>query len=51
MALDAGMLYAVIKELDREVRGLRVEKIHEPTKDEILLLMRGKRLSFNIGSV
>lgn len=51
MAFDAGMLYAVIKELEREVGGLRVEKVHEPTKDEIVLLMRGKRLSFNIGSV
>ena len=51
MAFDAGMLYAVLDELKREVLGLRVEKVHQPTKDEIVLLMRGKRLSFNIGSV
>ena len=51
MAFDAGMLYAVLQELRREVSGLRVEKVHQPTKDEIVLLMRGKRLSINIGSV
>ncbi len=51
MAFDAGMLYAVLNEIRKECLGLRVEKIHQPTKDEILLLMRGKRLSVNIGSV
>ena len=51
MAFDAGMLYAVLNELRTECLGLRVEKIHQPTKDEIIFLMRGKRLSVNIGSV
>ena len=51
MAFDAGMLYAVLNEIRTESLGLRVEKIHQPTKDEIIFLMRGKRLSINIGSV
>lgn len=51
MAFDSGMLYAVLNELRQEVLGLRVEKVHQPTRDEIILLMRGKRLSVNIGSV
>ena len=51
MAFDAGMLYAVLEELKREILGLRVEKVHQPTKDEVVFLMRGKRLSVNIGSV
>ncbi|MBE6568059.1 MAG: fibronectin/fibrinogen-binding protein [Ruminococcaceae bacterium] len=51
MAFDAGMLYAVLEEIKKECLGLRVEKVHQPTKDEILLLLRGKRLSVNLGSV
>lgn len=51
MAFDAGMLYAVLEEIKKECLGLRIDKIHQPTKDEILLVLRGKRLSFNLGSV
>ncbi|MBQ9736103.1 MAG: NFACT family protein [Clostridia bacterium] len=51
MAFDAGMLYAVLNEIKENVLGLRVEKVHQPTKDEIVLLMRGRRLSVNLGSV
>lgn len=51
MAFDVGMLYAVIEELKREVLGLRVEKIHQPTKDEVVLLLRGRRLCVHLGSV
>ncbi|MBE6656124.1 MAG: fibronectin/fibrinogen-binding protein [Ruminococcaceae bacterium] len=51
MAFDAGMLYAVLDEIKRECLGLRVEKIHQPTKDEVVLFLRGKRLSVNLGSV
>lgn len=50
MAFDAGMLYAVLHEIENECLGMRVEKVHQPTKDEIILLLRGKRLSVNIGS-
>lgn len=51
MAYDAGMLTVVLKEISDACLGLRVEKIHQPTKDEVVLLMRGKRLSLNVGSV
>ena len=51
MAFDAGMLYAVLEEIKKECLGLRVEKIHQPTKDEVVFLLRGKRLSVNLGSV
>ena len=51
MAFDAGMLYAVIRELRDTCLGLRVEKVHQPTKDEVLFLLRSHRLCVNIGSV
>lgn len=50
MAFDAGMLYAVLQEIRESCLGARVEKVHEPTRDEIILLLRGKKLSVNIGS-
>lgn len=51
MAFDAGMLYAVLHEIKEACLGARVEKVYEPTRDEIILLLRGKRLSINIGSM
>jgi len=50
MAFDAGMLYAVLHEIEGACLGARVEKVHQPTRDEIVFLLRGKRLSVNIGS-
>ncbi len=50
MAFDAGMLYAVLHEIKNACLGARVEKVYEPTRDEIIFLLRGKRLSINIGS-
>lgn len=50
MAFDAGMLYMSLEEIKRECLGARVEKVHQPTKDEVVLLLRGKRLSVNLGS-
>lgn len=50
MAYDAGMLYASLEEIKKECLGMRVEKVHQPTKDEVVLLLRGKRLSVNMGS-
>ena len=50
MAFDAGMLYAVLHEIEGACLGARVEKIHQPTRDELVFLLRGKRLSINIGS-
>lgn len=51
MAFDAGMLRAVLSEISESCLGARVEKVHQPTKDEILLLLRGKRLSISFGAV
>ncbi len=50
MAYDAGMLYMSLEEIKRECLGARIEKVHQPTKDEVLFLLRGKKLSINIGS-
>ncbi|MBO5653753.1 MAG: NFACT family protein [Clostridia bacterium] len=50
MAYDAGMLWATLEEIKRECLGMRVEKVHQPTKDEVIFLLRGKRLSVNMGS-
>ena len=50
MAFDAGMLCAVLHEIERECLGVRVEKVYQPTKEEIVFLLRGKRLSVNLGS-
>lgn len=50
MAFDAGMLYAVLHEIKESCLGMRVEKVHQPSREEIIFLLRGKRLSVNIGS-
>ena len=51
MAFDAGMMRAVLCEISESCLGARVEKVHQPTKDEVLLLLRGKRLSISFGAV
>ncbi len=40
MAFDAGMLSAVTFELNNRILGSRVEKVYQPEKDEIVLLLR-----------
>ncbi|MCQ2385503.1 MAG: NFACT family protein, partial [Clostridia bacterium] len=50
MAFDAGMLYAVLHEIRENCLGARVEKTYQPTKEEVLLLMRGKKVSIYLGS-
>lgn len=40
MALDAAMLSVTAKELKQQLVGARVEKIHMPTRDEVLFLLR-----------
>ncbi|MCQ2353848.1 MAG: NFACT family protein [Clostridia bacterium] len=42
MSFDAGMLAAVISEVNREAEGFRIEKVYQPQNDEIVLLMRGR---------
>ena len=54
MALDAGMLSFLLCEINEQLGGGRVEKIYQPAKDEIQLMIRkeGKtsRLLMNAGS-
>lgn len=53
MAFDAGMLACVINEIKTLSGGARIEKVYQPSKDEIILQMRsyegGKRLLINAG--
>ncbi len=43
MAFDAGMVRAITNELHTKLAGARVEKIHQPEKDELLLLLHAGR--------
>ena len=40
MALDAITLALLAKELDEQLQGARIDKIHQPSKDEIVMHMR-----------
>lgn len=42
MALDGAFLRHIKKELEESLLGFRVEKIYQPSKDEIVLAMRGQ---------
>ena len=54
MAFDAGMLRAVLHEIEIRCTGAKIEKIAQPIADEVDILLKnaGKthRLSINIGS-
>jgi len=51
MPLDAICLQAVTDELNNEITGLRIEKIQQSSRDQVILLLRGsKRLLLNAGS-
>ena len=43
MPLDAVCLTAVVQELRRELLGGRIDKIYQPTRDEVVLAVRGSR--------
>ena len=53
MAFDAGMLACVINEIKTLSGGARIEKVYQPSRDELVLQMRsyegGKRLLINAG--
>ena len=42
MAFDAGMAMAVTHELSETLVGAKIEKIYQPSNDEIVLLCRGR---------
>jgi predicted ribosome quality control (RQC) complex YloA/Tae2 family protein len=50
MAFDAGMLCAVAHEIRVLCMGAKVEKIHQPVRDEVDLILRGHRLVIQVGS-
>ena len=43
MAFDAYFLTAVLNELRAEAAGARVEKIHQPARDSVILLLRTEK--------
>ncbi len=53
MALDAGMLNCIARELD-ELRQAKIEKIHQPSQDEIVIALHSAKakikLLINVGS-
>ena len=51
MPLDAICLQAVVGELAPQLTGSRIEKIQQPARDQIILLLRGsRRLFLNAGA-
>jgi len=51
MPLDAICLQAVVEELRPQLLGLRIDKVQQPSRDQVILLLRGnKRLLLNAGA-
>ena len=51
MPLDAVCLRAVVEELRPQLLDLRVDKVQQPARDQVILLLRGnRRLLLNAGS-
>ena len=48
MAFDAGMIAAIVHELNQTIINAKVEKIHQPEKDEIILHMRNDRKDYRL---
>ena len=42
MAMDGISIYGVLSELNKIITGDRIDKIHQPYKDEVVLSLRGK---------
>ncbi len=54
MAFDAGMLSCVLREINEKLEGGKIDKIYQPSHDEVVLLIRSRggdhRLCINAGS-
>lgn len=51
MPLDAICLQAVVNEIAPQIVGTRIEKIQQPARDQVILLLRGnRRLLLNAGA-
>ena len=49
MPLDAISLRAVVEELRPQLLNLRIDKVQQPARDQVILLLRGnKRLLLNL---
>ena len=45
MALDGAMLHLIKKELEEGILGAKVDKVFQPSRDMIILAMRGKNMN------
>ncbi len=45
MALDGAFLYQLKQEIGRTALGARVEKVYQPSREELILVMRGRNAS------
>lgn len=50
MAIDAICLQAVVAELRPQLTGLRIDKVQQPARDQVVLVFRGRRLLLNAGA-
>lgn len=51
MPLDAICLQAVVQELRPQLLGLRIDKVQQPARDQVILLLRGnRRVLLNAGA-
>ena len=51
MPFDAVCLQAVLQELRPKLLGLRIDKVQQPARDQVILLLRGnQRLLLNAGA-
>ena len=51
MAMDAICLQAIVEELRPQLLGLRIDKVQQPARDQVILLLRGnRRLLLNAGA-
>ncbi len=48
MAFDAGVLASILYEIDKELTGGKIEKIHMPQKDMIVILMKNGGVSHRL---
>ena len=48
MAFDAGMVSAIVHELNNTILDARVEKVNQPEKDEIVLLLHAGRKNLRL---
>ncbi len=48
MALDGIFLTKIKNELNEKAMGLRVDRVNQPTKDEIVLNLRGKGINYKL---